>query len=134
MKTIPVIPSPKKPESRTRKTRQSSVLTAAPEHSRLSDSERIFLHDVVNQLTIISLACFELQYPAAEAWSESQKKAINAIENAVQSAAELVEQLRKILKDQNPDQADTPPERSSAPTHPTNNVYPISPYLNLKNR
>jgi hypothetical protein len=129
MKTIPVIAPPKKPASRVKKTRRVAPLG----NGRQSDSERIFLHDVVNQLTIISLACFELHVPSTEGWNETQRKAIAAIETAVQSAAELVEQLSQLIKDQTPAQTDASSRSLPAPAHSAAaNVYPISPYL--KNR
>jgi hypothetical protein len=90
------------------------------------------LHDVVNQLTVISLACFELHCPETQSWNENQRKAIDAIEAAVQSAAEIMEQLSKMLKDESASQAAMTAERSSARRHPANNVYPISPYLNQR--
>ncbi|HUK41774.1 MAG TPA: hypothetical protein VLX11_12035 [Candidatus Acidoferrales bacterium] len=126
MKTIPVITPPKKPASRPKKTCQPS----APGNGQQSESERVFLHDVVNQLTIISLACFEL-YTPPEYWNDKQKKAIAAIENAVQSAAELVQRLSRLIKDQT-GQTEESVRNPPAQAHSANNVYPISPYL--KNR
>jgi hypothetical protein len=135
MKPIPVIAPPKKPAPRARKTRrreiERSTTMPASGSGPQPDSGRTFLHDVVNQLTVISLACFELHDPTDGTWNESQRKAIDAIEAAVHSAAELIERLAKLLTDQSAKQAtSTPLERSSAPTHPANNVYPISPHLN----
>jgi hypothetical protein len=134
MKPIPVIAPPKKPAPRARKTRrreiERSTTMPASGSGPQPDSGRTFLHDVVNQLTVISLACFELHDLTDGTWNESQRKAIDAIEAAVRSAAELVERLAKLLTDQSAKQASAPLERSSAPTHPANNVYPISPYLN----
>jgi hypothetical protein len=132
MKPIPVIAPPKKPAPRARKTRrreiERSTTTPASGRGLQPDSGRTFLHDVVNQLTVISLACFELHDPTDGTWNESQRKAVDAIEAAVRSAAELIERLAKLLTDQSAKQAST--ERSSTPTHPANNVYPISPHLN----
>jgi len=128
MKTIPVIVPPKKPASRARRTRRPSSPGTLPVNGRPSESERIFLHDVVNQLTIISLACFELHMPSTD-WNETQKKAVAAIETAVQSAAELVEQLSRWIKDQTPGQTDPSLRNLSATPHSASNVYPISPYL-----
>lgn len=129
MKTIPVIASSKKPAPGAKKThrQQTTRPSSASEGRGLeADSERIFLHDAVNQLTIIGLACFELRYTATESWNESQRKAIDAIEAAVHTAAEVLEQLSTMLKEQSAKQTNAP---SSARTHPVNNVYPISPYL-----
>ena len=134
MKTIPVIAPPKKPAPRARKTRrreiERSTTMPASGSGPQPDFGRTFLHDVVNQLTVISLACFELHDPSDGTWNESQRKAIDAIEAAIRSAAELVERLAKILIDQSARQASITLERSSVPTHPANNVYSISPYLN----
>jgi len=132
MKTIPVIAPPKKPASRVKRTRRPSGASISPGNGRQSETERIFLHDVVNQLTIISLACFELHVPSADCWNETQKKAIAAIETAVQSAAELIEQLSQLIKDQASGQTDASSRSLPASAHSASNVYPISPYL--KNR
>jgi|GEM_PF-735223 hypothetical protein len=129
MKTIPVIASPKKPAPGAKKTHQQQTArpSSASEGSGPEpDSARILLHDAVNQLTIISLACFELNYSAAEFKNEGQRKAIDAIEVAVQAAGEVLEQLSTMLKEQSAKETNAP---SSARTHPVNNVYPISPYL-----
>ena len=131
MKTIPVIAPPKKPAARAKKTRRQETVRPSSISGGTGpepDSGRIFLHDAVNQLTIISLACFELNY-SAESWSESQKKAIDAIEAAVHTAAEVLEQLSTMLKEQSAKQTNAPRPRSSKQTHSVNNVYPISPYL-----
>src|SRR5215469_13855299 len=77
MKTIPVIASPKKPAPGAKKTHQQQTArpSSASEGSGPEpDSARILLHDAVNQLTIISLACFELNYSAAEFKNEGQRR------------------------------------------------------------
>ena len=132
MKTIPVIAPPKKAAARAKKTRRQETVRPSSISGGTGpepDSGRIFLHDAVNQLTIISLACFELNYSAAETWNESQRKAIDAIEAAVHTAAEVLEQLSTMLKEQSAKQTNAPRPRSSKQTHSVNNVYPISPYL-----
>ena len=63
--------------------------------------KRNLLHDVVNQLTIIRLACFELRRPECDPLNECQRKAIDAIETAVQNAGELTVQLTKTFEVEN---------------------------------
>ena len=129
MKTIPIMVPPKTPAPPAKKPRRDQ--SASPKVKAISEDEnqalkRNVLHDVVNQLTIISLACFELRTPECEPWNASQRKAIEAIETAVQNAGELAVQLAKTFEVESSTKTrDLSPSRSL----PTNNVYPISPYL-----
>ena len=130
MKTISVVAPPKRLEPRAKKPRRRgraavSGVAAVSEGS----AQRVFLHDVVNQLTIISLACFELRDPACQSWNDSQRKAIDAIETAIRSAAELAQQLSRILQDEAVKKTGATCEHAPDRTLPANNVYPISPYL-----
>ena len=134
MKSIPVIVPPKRAQPRAAKAcrqelTRGSTVGAASESGPQTDSQRIFLHDVVNQLTIMNLACFELRASECELGSESQSKAIGAIENAVQNAAELIEKLSGVVKEEAAKKNRATGKRPPVQTVPTNNVYPISPYL-----
>ena len=130
--------APQKPlGSRAKKPRPKESapireIGVAPGSGPQPDSQRIFLHDVVNQLTVISLACFELRYPTAEQWNESQRKAIDAIETAVHNAAAVMNQLSKMLKEPPAQKAVSPSEPAPERTHPLHNIYPISPFLNRR--
>ncbi len=56
-------------------------------------------HDIVNQLSIISLCCCELRNSAAEKLESDQLKEFGRIEIAVQQAADMIQQLKESLLD-----------------------------------
>jgi hypothetical protein len=66
-------------------------------HSSLS--HRPHDHDIVNQLSIISLCCCELRNSVAEKLESDQLKEFGRIEIAVQQAAEMIQQLKASLED-----------------------------------
>ena len=56
-------------------------------------------HDIVNQLTVISLCCCELRISAAEKLESDQLKEFKRIEIAVQNAADMIQQLKAAVQD-----------------------------------
>ena len=66
--------------------------------SILPDIDRI-THDIVNQLSIISLCCCELRNSIAEELGSDQLTEFGRIEIAVQQAAEMIEQLKANWQD-----------------------------------
>jgi hypothetical protein len=102
MKTIPVIVPSKSPQARAKKPRAdqsaSPKVKAVSKDASHAPLKRNLLHDLVNQLTIIRLACFELRRPEGDPWNECQRKAIDAIETAVQNAGELAVQLTQTIE------------------------------------
>jgi hypothetical protein len=105
MKTIPIIVPSESPQARAKKPcadqSASPKVTAVAKAGSHTVLKRNLLHDVVNQLTIIRLACFELRRPECDPWNECQRKAIDAIETAVQNAGELAVQLTKTFEVEN---------------------------------
>jgi hypothetical protein len=55
-------------------------------------------HDIVNQLSIISLCCCELRNSVAEKPESDQLNEFEKIEVAVQAAAEMIQQLKAIIR------------------------------------
>ena len=55
-------------------------------------------HDIVNQLSVISLCCCELRNSVAEKLESDQLKEFKRIEIAVQDAADMIQQLKAIIK------------------------------------
>ena len=55
-------------------------------------------HDIVNQLSIISLCCCELRNSVAEEPESDQLNEYKKIETAVQAAANMIQQLKAIIK------------------------------------
>lgn len=130
MKTTPIVASSKRSlrcVTKPRRTQPESPKSELALQGRDDpDIKPNLLHDLVNQLTIIGLACFEIRTPECELWSDSQRKAIEAVETAVQNAGEFAVQLAKAFEAESSIKA-----RDLAPTRslPVNNVYPISPFL-----
>ena len=56
-------------------------------------------HDIVNQLSVISLCCCELRNSAGEKLESNQLKEFKQIENAVQNAADMIQQLKALAQD-----------------------------------
>jgi hypothetical protein len=59
-------------------------------------------HDIVNQLSVISLCCCELQNSVGEKLESDQLKEFKRIENAIQNAAEMIQQLKAVVHDHGP--------------------------------
>jgi hypothetical protein len=116
----------KKPRRDRSTTSQGETLSEGGNHVAL---QRNYLHDVVNQLMIISLACFELRTPESKPWNDSQRRTIDAIETAVQTAGELAVQLAQTFQVQSSKKQNAAADLSPTRVLPANNVYPISPYL-----
>ena len=57
-------------------------------------------HDIINQLSVISLCCCELHNSVAEKFEADQLAEFKKIEVSVQQTAELIQRLKAILKDQ----------------------------------
>jgi hypothetical protein len=66
-----------------------------------SDIDRI-THDIVNQLSIISLCCCELRNSIAEKLGSDQLTEFGRIEIAVQHAADMIQQLKASWQDHQP--------------------------------
>ena len=58
------------------------------------------LHDIINQLSVITLCCCELHNSVAEKFEADQLAEFKKIEVSVQQTAELIQRLKAILKDQ----------------------------------
>ena len=56
-------------------------------------------HDIVNQLSVISLCCCELRNSIGENLESDQLKEFKRIENAVQNAADMIQQLKALVQD-----------------------------------
>jgi hypothetical protein len=56
-------------------------------------------HDIVNQLSVISLCCCELRHSVGEKLESDQLKEFKRIENAVQNAADMIKQLKAVVQD-----------------------------------
>jgi hypothetical protein len=67
---------------------KNSAFTHRPHH-----------HDIVNQLSVISLCCCELRNTVAEKLESDQLKDFKRIEIAVQNAADMIQQLKAVVQD-----------------------------------
>lgn len=56
-------------------------------------------HDIMNQLSVISLCCCELWNSVGEKLESGQLKEFKRIENAVQNAADMIQQLKAVVQD-----------------------------------
>jgi len=63
-------------------------------------------HDIVNQLSVISLCCCELRNSVAEKLESDQLKEFKRIEIAVQNAADMIQQLKAVVQDHGPTRTD----------------------------
>ena len=63
-------------------------------------------HDIVNQLSVISLCCCELRNSVAEKLESDQLKDFKRIEIAVQNAADMIQQLKAVVQDHGPTRTD----------------------------
>ena len=79
-------------------TNKQKDTTSKPKQSPPSAIDRM-THDIVNQLSIISLCCCELRNSAAEKLESDQLKEFGRIEIAVQQAADMIQQLKESLQD-----------------------------------
>ncbi len=79
-------------------TNKQKDTTSKPKQSPPSAIDRM-THDIVNQLSIISLCCCELRNSAAEKLESDQLKEFGRIEIAVQQAADMIQQLKESLLD-----------------------------------
>ena len=55
-------------------------------------------HDIVNQLSVISLCCCELRSSFAEELESDQLLEFERIETAIQAAANMIQQLKAIIR------------------------------------
>jgi len=55
-------------------------------------------HDIVNQLSIISLCCCELRNSVADKLESDQRNEFKRIDTAVQDAANMIQQLKIIVQ------------------------------------
>ena len=55
-------------------------------------------HDIVNQLSVISLCCCELRSSFAEELESDQLLELERVETAVQVAANMIQQLKAIIR------------------------------------
>lgn len=58
------------------------------------------IHDIINQLSVISLCCCELHNSVAEKFEADQLIEFKKIEVSVQQTAAMIQRLKAILKDQ----------------------------------
>lgn len=75
----------------------NTLLPLAHERREPSVVDRI-THDIVNQLSIINLCCCELRNSVAEKLESDQLKEFKRIEIAVQNAANMIQQLKAIVR------------------------------------
>jgi ribulose-5-phosphate 4-epimerase/fuculose-1-phosphate aldolase len=59
-------------------------------------------HDIINQLSVISLCCCELRNSVGENLESDRLKEFTRIENAVQNAADMIQQLKAVVQDHGP--------------------------------
>ena len=55
-------------------------------------------HDIVNQLSVISLCCCELRSSFAEELESDQLLEFERIETAIQAVANMIQQLKAIIR------------------------------------
>ena len=55
-------------------------------------------HDIVNQLSVISLCCCELRSSFSEDLESDQLLEFERIETAIQAAANMIQQLKAIIR------------------------------------
>lgn len=83
-------------------------------------------HDIVNQLSVISLSCCELRNSAADTLESGQLSEFKRIEIAVQNAADMIQQLKAVVAQ---DHGRTPTDISSESalhrTEAGNNFYTV---------
>ena len=58
------------------------------------------IHDIINQLSVITLCCCELHNSVAEKFEADQLAEFKKIELSVQQTAAMIQRLKAILKDQ----------------------------------
>jgi hypothetical protein len=80
-------------------------------------------HDIVNQLSIISLCCCELRNSVGENLESDQLKEFKRIENAVQNAADMIRQLKAVVQDHGPTRTDRSLQSALNRTEAGDNVY-----------
>jgi hypothetical protein len=57
------------------------------------------IHDIINQLSVISLCCCELHNSVADKFEADQLAEFRKIEVSVQQTAAMIQRLKAILKD-----------------------------------
>ena len=80
-------------------------------------------HDIVNQLSVISLCCCELRNAAGENLESDQLKEFKRIENAVQNAADMIQQLKAVVQDHGPTRTDRSLEAALNQAEAEDNFY-----------
>ena len=63
-------------------------------------------HDIINQLSVISLCCCELRNSVGEKFESDQLKEFKRIEIAVKNAADMIQQLKAVVQDHGPTRTD----------------------------
>lgn len=71
-----------------------------PEEKMKPSAIESTIHDIINQLSVISLCCCELDNSVAEKLEADQLKEFKKIETSVQETAAMIRRLKAILKDQ----------------------------------
>ena len=66
----------------------------------------LITHNIINQLSVISLCCCELRNSVGEKLESDQLKEFKRIENAVQNAADMIQQLKAVVQDHGPTRTD----------------------------
>ncbi len=80
-------------------------------------------HDIVNQLSVISLCCCELRNSVADKLESDQLKEFKRIEIAVQNAADMIQQLKAVVEDHGPTRTDRSLESALNRTEAGDNFY-----------
>ena len=131
MKSIPVIKASHKTPLRSKRRLSVQQKEIAGTSMRDSDLGEL-LHDIANQLTLLSLASFELHTTTSDEWQQRQADAVRSITMAAEEATKLFrilsEQLDRAPKRKRRERTKAAEERHTKPA----NVYPISPYLNRR--
>jgi len=80
-------------------------------------------HDIVNQLSVISLFCCELRNSVAEKLESDQLKEFKRIEIAVQNAADMIQHLKAVVEDHGPTRTDRSSESALNRAEAGDNFY-----------
>jgi ribulose-5-phosphate 4-epimerase/fuculose-1-phosphate aldolase len=79
----------------------------------------------MNQLSVISLCCCELRNSVGEKLESGQLKEFKRIENAVQNAADMIQQLKAVVQDHGPTGADRSLESALNRAEAGDNFYAV---------
>ena len=83
-------------------------------------------HDIVNQLSVISLSCCELRNSVADKLESDQLKEFKRIEIAVQNAADMIQQLKAVVvQDHGPTRTDISSESALNRAEAGDNFYTV---------